>query len=226
MQTTDWFTRAGGSGLAANNAVKEAAFSAELLKDNENSKPLALGEGRVAVIRKAEYEAPRQRALDEVRTEVETALLAEQAQARAQADADAVLAAAQGGKPLAEAAAEKGAEVLSPGLVKRDNAGLDPALLSALFKMPRPAAGGASYAKAKLASGTVAVLGLSAVQDPPGEASPELARGQLRDLYAGAEFNSYRKAIEEEIAVKRISAPQPEAAAAAEDAPAEDAPQP
>jgi len=37
VQTTDWFTRAGGAGIAANEGVKQAAFSAEVLNDGENS---------------------------------------------------------------------------------------------------------------------------------------------------------------------------------------------
>ncbi|MGH8631825.1 MAG: SurA N-terminal domain-containing protein, partial [Burkholderiales bacterium] len=36
VQTSDWFTRAGGEGLAANEAVKQAAFSQEVVQDGEN----------------------------------------------------------------------------------------------------------------------------------------------------------------------------------------------
>src|SRR3546814_15026863 len=69
VQTTDWFTRAGGDGLAANDAVKEAAFSQEVLKDGENSKPIAVSASELVVIRKAQYEAPRQRSFSDVRSE-------------------------------------------------------------------------------------------------------------------------------------------------------------
>lgn len=211
VQTTDWFTRAGGSsGISAEAAVKQAAFSEEVLKDGENSKPLAVGENRVAVVRKAEYEAPRQRALEEVAAEVETALVAEQANAQAMADAEAVLAAAKGGKTLADAVKEKGADLNTPGLVKRDAAGIDRSILNELFKLPRPAAGAASYGKAKLGgSGAIVVLGLSQVQEAEAAAAPTTGRMQ-RDMRAGSEFDGYRKAVETEISVKRYE--QPEAA--------------
>lgn len=213
VQTTDWFTRAGGAGITANSAVKQAAFSPELLQDNENSKPLSLGEGRVAVVRKAEYEAPRQRALDEVKAEVEAALVADLTQAQATADADAVLGAAKGGKPLADAAKDKGVEIHAPGLVKRDTAGIEPAILGALFKLPRPAAGAASLGKATLPGGSIVVIALDSVQDTatPAEAVTT-ARNPLRDLLAGAEFNGYRKAVEQQISVKLMDVPQPDAA--------------
>src|SRR6185312_16129466 len=55
VKTTDWFGRAGGTGIAANNAVKTAAFSDEVFKANENSKPISVGTGDVVVVRKAEY---------------------------------------------------------------------------------------------------------------------------------------------------------------------------
>lgn len=213
VQTTDWFTRAGGSGIAANNAVKTAAFSAEVAQDGENSKPISTGEASVVVIRKAEYEAPRQKTLDEVREQVQTALVEEMARARAGMDADEVLKAAQGGKALADAAAEKGAEVYAPGLLKRDAAGTDRGILEALFKLPRPAAGKASFGKTVLGNGNVVVIGLSAVQEPQDATADASALAQLRDLRAGTEFNTYRKAIEAEVAVKIINPPKTEEAA-------------
>ena len=213
VQTTDWFPRAGGSGIAANNAVKQAAFSPEIIKDNENSKPIPVGDNKVVVIRKAEYEAPRQRPLEEVTAEIQAALTDELSRAQAAADADLVLKTAQGGKAFADAAREKGAEPVSPGLVKRDNAGIDRAVLDALFKLPRPRQGGASYGKAQLASGNVVVLALSAVQDPPaGGGDAARSRAQLRDLRAGAEFNGYRKAVEQKVKVRIVNPPQVEEA--------------
>lgn len=213
VQVTEWITRAGGSGIAANETVKQAAFSDVLLKDNENSKPLSLGEGRVAVVRKAEYEAPRQRTLDEVKSEIETALLDELARNRAGEEAEQILQAAKAGKPLVDAAKDKNLQAQTPGLVKRDNAGMDRMILDALFKLPRPAEGTVSYGKTTLANGGLAVLALSKVQD---SAAADLApaRSQLQGLRAGAEFNAYRKAIEKAVSVKLYEQPQTETAAA------------
>ena len=208
--TTDWLTRAGGSGIGSAEEVKKAMFMPEIVKDNENSKPLPAGNGKVVVIRKAEYEAPRQRTLEEVSAELRATLVDELSRAQAAADAKSVLVAAQGGTALAEAVKAKGLELASPGLVKRDTAGTDRAILEALFKLKRPAAGVSSFGQASLANGNVAVVALTAVQEPEWNAEASdasTAKARLRDLRAGAEFNGYKQAIGKEIAVKLIEQP-------------------
>lgn len=209
VETTDWFTRAGGAGIAANDAVKQAAFSTEVLGDGENSKPLQLDTGRSVVVRKAEYEAPRQRELAEVSAEIVAELKAEGAKAKASAEAGSVLDAVKAGQTLAAAVAGKSGQIKFDGMVKRDNQEVDAAVVSAGFKLPRPAAGAVQFKQIDLANGDVAVLVLSEVKDPeaPAASDPAVARasGQQRDAIGGSEFSAYRKAIEGQIKVKHIN---------------------
>jgi len=204
LQTTDWFTRAGGSGIAANDAVKQAAFSAEVLTDGENSKPIAVGDNSLVVVRKAEYEAPRQRPLAEVADALRGELRSEAAKAQAKADAAKLLAELRAGKPLAEAATALGAELRQPGALRRDNAGEDRALVQALFKLPRPAAGKPQFGEVTLSTGNVAVIALSAVQEPAAAAPEEIKalRQRLRELQAGNEFGAYQKLIGQKVEIK------------------------
>ncbi len=213
IQTADWITRAGGQGITANDAVKQAAFSNEVIKDGDNSKPIPVGDNKVVVIRKAEYEAPRQRAYEEVAETVKTDLKTEQARAKAQADAAEVLKAVQGGTALADALKAKGVEMQSPGLVKRDATTVDHAILQALFKLPRPAQGKPQVGQAKLANGSTAVIALTAVQDPeaPAKADADKLRQQQREALAGEEFGGYRKEIEKVVKIKVIKLPEAEA---------------
>ncbi|HSW11445.1 MAG TPA: SurA N-terminal domain-containing protein [Solimonas sp.] len=218
VQTTDWFTRAGGAGIAANDAVKQAAFSAELLSDNENSKPISVGENSLVVVRKAEYEAPRQRPLAEVAETLREELRAEAAKAQAQADAAKLLAELRAGKPLAEAAAALGAGLRQPGALKRNDSTQDRALVEALFKLPRPAEGKPQFSQTTLGDGNVAVLALSAVQDPAPAAAEEIKmlRQRLREMQAGQEFAAYQKLIGQKVKVElqeqpaETPAPSPE----------------
>lgn len=205
VQTTDWITRAGGEGITANDAVKQAAFSTEVAKDGDNSKPIPLTDTRIVVLRKAEYEAAHQKPFAEVTDAVRQDALAAAAKAKARADAAEVLKAAKAGTPLADAAKAKGIELKSPGLIKRDDKTNDDAIVKALFKMPRPAAGAAQFSDVTLANGDVAVIGLSAVQDGAldknsGEAIQ--VRNQLRQVLAGTEFAAYRKGMEDVVKVK------------------------
>jgi peptidyl-prolyl cis-trans isomerase D len=206
-QTTDWFTRAGGAGVAANAAVIAAAFSPELLKDEENSKPIALEPGHIVVVRKAEYEAPRQRELAEVSAQIRDLLRTEQAAAKAKSEAAAIVAEAAGGKSLDEIAKAHGLQATPLATVERTAAGQDPALLTELFRMPRPVEGKLSLAQtAPTQSGSIAVLALSAVKEPAETAltqSDAVSRESslLHDATAGAEFSAYRSDLEKRIKV-------------------------
>lgn len=216
VQTTEWFTRAGGSGIAANDAVKQAAFSKEVVSDGDNSKPISLTPGKVIVLRKAEHEAPRQKPLTEVSDVVRLAVTTEAARAKAQVEATQMAAAARVGQSTAELAAARGLTLKVPGLVRRDNGTEDRAVIASLFRMPRPQQGAVSAADIKLSNGDSAVVILSAVQDAPWPAADASvvanAQKQLRDAVAGAEFGSYRKSIEKHVKVKVLNEPTTEAA--------------
>ena len=203
IETTDWFTRAGGAGIAATPAVVEAAFGQDVLSDNVNSKPIAVDGDRLVVVRKAEYEAPRQRELAEVEPAVREELRNEQAKAKAAADAAHALAELKAGKSIDEVAKAMGTTVQNPGPSTRDRSGIGLELLKSVFKLPRPKDGGSSFGEATLEGGPIAVVVLTAVRDgaakSAGEAGSEVA--SIRDARAGAEFNAYREALKKRIAV-------------------------
>lgn len=208
VQTTDWFTRAGGDGVVANAGVKDAAFSQEVLKDGENSKPIAISASELVVVRKAEYEAPRQRNFDEVAADVRKALETEQAERKAQADAKTLLAAVKGGQSLADAAAAAHVEFKDVGALRRDNSTEDAALLDIAFKLPHPKDGKPSYGEATLSDGNVAVLALNKIDLPPADSLPPSATAQFDQLAAGLEFQAYRDRIGDKIKVKIVNPPQ------------------
>jgi peptidyl-prolyl cis-trans isomerase D len=216
VQTTDWFTRAGGTGITANDAIKQAAFSKEVVVDGDNSKPISLAPGRVVVIRKAEYEAPRQKPLAEVSEAIRADLSNEAAHAKAQAEAQQIAAAARAGHAIAELARARGLTLKTPGLIRRDNGTEDRAVVAVLFGLPRPKQGDVGALDIKLASGDAAVVVLSAVKDAEWPATDAAAvvreQKQLRDALAGAEFGSYRKSIEQHIKVKVVNPPVADAA--------------
>ncbi len=211
VQTTDWFTPKGAGGIAANQAVIAAAFSPDLLKDENNSKPIALDPQHLVVIRKAEYEAPRQLQLAEVTEQIRGELKDEAAKAQAQAAAADLLKSLNSGQSFEAATKAAHLSVLSPGTVRRDNKDLPPALLDVLFKLPHPAAGALGYGQAALDGGVVAVIALSAVNDPAVQ-STEAAEyrksaTQLRSARAGAELSAYREEVAKQVKVKTEAQP-------------------
>jgi peptidyl-prolyl cis-trans isomerase D len=216
VQTSDWLTRAGGPGIGANDAVKQAAFSKEVVTDGDNSKPIALAPGKVVVVRKAEYEAPRQKPLTEVIELVRSDLRNDAARTKAQTEAQQMAAAVRAGRPLAELASARGLTLKSPGLIRRDNATEDHAVIEALFHLPRAKQGDAGAADIRLADGNAAVVVLTEVKSaewpPKNPADAVREQKQLRDALAGSEFGSYRKSIEQHVKVKVVNPPVPDAA--------------
>ena len=215
VQTTDWIGRGpGGEGLAANEAVRTAAFSPEVTSEDQNSKPIVVDNDRIVVVHKAEYEPARDRPLEEVKEQVREVVIAESAAALAKKEGAALAEAVKGGQALAAAAAAHRAKVAFEGDAKRNQAGVDDSVLAAAFKLPRPEAGKVVVDTVELPSGDVAVVALSGVSDPqkPESADDQLkaVTQQMRDSVAGSEFGAYRKTIEEAVKVKVVNPPKAE----------------
>jgi len=204
VETTDWFTRAGGAGIAATPAVIEAAFSQDVLTNGVNSKPIALDADRLVVIRKAEYEAPRQRELAEVEAMLRDELRNEQARAMAEADAKAALEAIKAGKSIEEVAATLNLTAQKQAGSTRDKSGVGLSLMQAAFKLPRPMGAAVSAGNATIEDGSVAVIALTSVRDgaPRDSNERDTEVATIRDARAGAEFNAYREALKKAIKVE------------------------
>jgi len=219
VESTDWFTRAGGAGILGEEAVKTAAFSPEVLTDNENSKPLSVGPTRVVVLRKSEYEAPRQRPLAEVVDGIREELKLANAKTAAAAKAKELLAALKKGDTMETASAATGAEMRADTVVTRNAAMPDRAVVEAAFKLPRPAEGRPSAAEVALANGDLAVILLRKVEEPALETAAASDSAQLREAVAGAEYAAMRKSLEKDFKVEIKNPPADPAAAAPEGEP-------
>ncbi|MGH8441529.1 MAG: SurA N-terminal domain-containing protein [Nevskiaceae bacterium] len=212
VQTTDWFARGEGTGIAAEAAVRDAAFADEVVKGGENSRPVPAGENRIIVLRKQEYEAPRQRELGEVAGAIREQLKLEAARTRAATEAADALSALGAGRALEQVVTQKKAALKAPGLVKRGVADVDPRIVEALFGMPRPVAGAASRTTVALPNGDVAVVVSTVVQDgdwvaaAPADRAQQLAR--MKESSAGAEFDAYRADLEKRAKVEIVQPPQ------------------
>ncbi|MGQ0586416.1 MAG: SurA N-terminal domain-containing protein [Gammaproteobacteria bacterium] len=216
LQTTDWFTRTAGAGIAGEPAIREAAFADEVLQGGENSRPIAAGENRIVVLRKQEYEAPRQRELGEVAGAIREQLKLEAARTRAATEAADALSALASGRALEQVVTQRKAVLKAPGLVGRGVADVDPRITDALFALPRPAAGDASRTTVALPNGDVAVVVSTTVQDgdwaaaAPADRSQQLAH--MRESIAGAELDAYRADLEKRTKVEIVRQPEAEPA--------------
>lgn len=158
IQDSDWFSRKGGEGIAANSKVVESAFSEDVLKRGVNSEPLELEAGHVVMIRLKERKDAAPRTLEESREDIVKALREQKAREVIASDVETLKARVAKGEHPQTLAAEFGGEFKNPGLVGRDAAGMDGAVLDAAFRLPQPQAGQVALGSAALANGDQVVL--------------------------------------------------------------------
>ena len=163
VQESGWFSRQGGEGIAANSKVANSAFGEDVLKRGLNSEPIELEPGHVVVVRVKEHKDATPRTLDESREDVVKLLRQQQAREALAKDTEALRTRAAKGEHLQTLAAEFGGEYKNAGLVGRDAASVEGAVLAAAFRLPQPQAGQVALGSTPLANGDQAVFEVARV---------------------------------------------------------------
>ena len=205
VHTSAPFGREGGEGVAANRAVIQAAFSTEVMDEGANSTALELDPETVVVLRVKEHRKPEQLPLEAVASSIRAQLVKEHASAAAKTRAEEIIKELRDGKlPLNQPIDGQSWKVQEA--VARGQEGIDPAVLQAVFRMPKPAAKDKpTFGSVTLADGTVVVLRLNGVNDAVAPTEEEKAsyRRFLASRVGQQDFAAYRKQLENEAKVER-----------------------
>lgn len=201
VQTSDWFTREGGAGVAADSRVVEAAFEPEVLHDGWNSDAIELDRETLVAVRVADHRPSEIRPLAEVRSEIEGLLKAERTRERAGETAAAWVAKLEQGRNLRELADGSGvASYASETVTREQPGGIEGPLAGAVFAAPRPE-GEPVIGQVDLGARGHAVYALEAVRDAdPDSADAELeqrVRGQVLQRRGMDYYLSYREGLRE-----------------------------
>jgi peptidyl-prolyl cis-trans isomerase D len=203
LQRVDGVTREKGEGIAAEAAVRTAAFTSDVLEGGDNSDVIELGEGRAVVLRVVDRKPEAQRPLEEVRGEIEAELRAEGARAQADATASDVAARLADGGSLEALATEHGGEYHATGYVGRRGAPVE--LIKAVFAAPKPAEGAPYSSKVTLANGDRAVFVLTNVHPGAAPTASEADRKKRALELAGergsADFAAYLSELQSRASV-------------------------
>ena len=205
VHTSAPFGREGGEGIAANRAVVQAAFSTEVMDEGANSTALELDPETVVVLRVKEHRKPEQLPLEAVASSIHAHLIKEQAAGAAKAKAEGIIKDLRDGK-LALNQPVAGQSWKVDEAVTRGQDGIDPVVLQAVFRMPKPAAKDKpTFSTVSLADGTVVVLRLNGVNDDAKPTAEEKAsyRRFLASRAGQQDFAAYRKQLENEAKVER-----------------------
>ena len=182
IQESELFTRISGKGIAANPAVREAAFLPMVLNQRRNSEVIELGKNHILVLRLLEHNPAKPKSFDAVKSQLEVALKSEKAKLATQAAALQALANVEKGQTLLEqAAADKRSQLNKLGYVSRDNATVDNQIISSAFSMQKPTQEKPVYKTVELHDG-VALVALKDVKDSSEPAKPEELQAIQRQL--------------------------------------------
>ncbi|HEX5843734.1 MAG TPA: SurA N-terminal domain-containing protein [Pseudomonas sp.] len=207
VKVTEAFGRQGGEGLAANRQVVQAAFSDEVLEDGSNSSVIELDPNTVVVVRVKEHKKPEQLALEQVAESIRTQLTKVRASEAVKAKGEELLAALRSGKtPIEQADSGNTWQVVEAAT--RSQEGVDPAVLQALFRMPKPAGSDKpSFATVSLANGDLVVLRLNGVSQPEQALSAEemaMYRRFLASRVGQQDFDAFRKQLQAQADIERF----------------------
>jgi len=204
VQTSAAFGKDGGAqGVTANRAVVQAAFSPEVLEEGSNSTAIELDPETIVVVRVKEHRKPEQLPLASVAPVIKAQLAKENASAAAKAEAQAMITALREGK---KAPAPQGQSWKVVEAASRNQDGIDPVALQALFRMPKPQANDKpEYSSVALADGSVMVLRLDGVNEAAAPSAEEKAtyRRVLASRIGQQDFAAYRKMLEAKADIDR-----------------------
>ncbi len=164
IQTTGLFTRDFGEGIAADPKVRAAAFSEEVLAGN-NSEPIEMADGNLAVLRLHQYLPGGQLPLDKVKDTIAAQLRHQKARQTAENQAKEWLAKLESGTKLEEAAKQLKATLKTEELSRDDIIPELKVSADLVFRAPRPRLEKPVFLALPLSDGSQALVQLLEVID-------------------------------------------------------------
>ena len=207
------FSRTGGTGIATNPSVAQAAFSDQVLVQGNNSDKIELGPNHLAIIRVAEHKAATPKPIEEVRSDIQHSIIEARTSKQAKAHADELFARLEKGESIDSLATELKLTMSEERGIGRDAVKLDGALVKAAFDLPRAAASGKppvqivalsgdEYALLKLDN--VADADPTAVDQPTREAARTTLQQSMSNEIARDFIAALRASMEIKVAEDRM----------------------
>ncbi|MBI3777180.1 MAG: SurA N-terminal domain-containing protein [Gammaproteobacteria bacterium] len=206
IQTTGFFGKRGGPGIASNPKLAAAAFKDDVIKKGLNSEPVEVGPNHIVVLRMKEHKPEAQRSLEEVRPQVVAAVKHEFATQKAEEVGKSALKRIDAGEDPQVVAKELKVEwkIATAG---RNEAALDRSLVEHVFKLVRPDTGKATGSGLHIGNGDYAVVRLVAVKDgDPSQIDDTQKKSIIKTLAEGAaetEFSALLESVKKSAKIAR-----------------------
>ncbi len=204
------FSKDKGDAIAADEKVRNMAFTEEVLQGN-NSTPIELGTDRLVVLRMLEHKAAAARELKDVKQDIVATLLADKAKQQAVETAKKIKARLQAGESIQTVAAENKLQVKTVAGLARNKDDVPLELSKAIFKAAKPVGGKPTVFIAELPAGHQVVVSLSKVTEgvmtEDDKKQMELATKNIAKAFGQTEFNALINSLQAEADIS-VQAPQ------------------
>ena len=210
IKKSELFTRAKGDGIAADEKIRNAAFTEEVLQGN-NSTPIELGTDRLVVLRMSEHKPAAARELKDVKTDIVAVLLADKAKQQAIETAKKIKARLQAGESIQTVAADNKLQVKTATGLTRSKEDVPLPLSQAIFKAAKPVGNKPTVFIAELPAGEQVVVSLSKVREgamtEDDKKQMELASKNIAKAFGQTEFNALINSLQADADVE-VRAPK------------------
>ncbi|WP_417550402.1 SurA N-terminal domain-containing protein [Methylophaga sp.] len=201
IQSTGSFTRNGGSGIAENKTVVEAAFSDDVLNQELNSQVIELSDTKLVVVRKKSHVAATLLPFDSVAPAITEQIRYQRASDLAFIQGESRLQELKSGTPAIEVFPDTWKEAAFYG---RDSQDISAQILNQAFTLPNASA--AQYAGFTAENGNYIVVAVSDVkQGSTDQIDPEVRDGlvsNLTRLNGRAEMAAFVSSLRSEAKIK------------------------
>jgi peptidyl-prolyl cis-trans isomerase D len=208
-QKSDWFTRTGGSGIAANPKVVQAAFDPDVLSQLRNSDAIEISADAMAAVRVLERQLAGRKPLVEVRAQIERNLKLERGHQAARRLADEWLQALRADGSLEALAKKHGFKYQAPRIITRQQiAGTEARVAAAAFRALRPENGKPVYDLVDLGDQGYAVMAILKVRASAGKPPSALyaqAKSMLTVRRGDEYYSNYRAGLRSQAKIKIYS---------------------
>ena len=180
VEQTDFFSRKGDGGLAANPKIVEAAFGSDVLEDGLNSQPIELSPTHAVVLRLLEHQAAALKPLASIRQQVTDDFVADSAKHKAADRAKAILARLEKGETRDALAASENVKWTARKGVSRSDPDVNRAVVREAFKLRPAKPGETAYGGVPLGTGDYGLVGVYGVHDGDPSKMSDDDRQQIR----------------------------------------------
>ena len=213
LQQSDWITRQARTGIAADSAVAQAAFSDGVLNLGEKSDVIDMRDGSQIVLSLAERKSSELQSFDTVLPRVESLIKDQKARELAQNAAVDMVSALQAGTSFDQLAVDQGVSLEVAEQLTRRSRDLDAAVVTHVFRMPAATDTGAIHSAVTLNNGDQVVVALDSVISAPAGSPASSTSASLNSSYSARELEAFMKAMRENgnvriLAERFLEAPQ------------------